>query len=104
MALSPDPSLCSHTNSIEHDPILAISACTSCGTVLSSSSSAGLQVLGRVLEEEDGEQGRVRIFEGGTQGYVGQLGRGLDAGEGRGLVYHEKRKVSAVVDGVQRSR
>lgn len=94
MPLSSDPSLCTHSPStIQHDAQLAITACTICGSVLSSSSSAGLQVLGRVLEEEDHEAGRMRLWDGGM-GYVGRLGRGMMS-EGKTLVYHEKRKVSA---------
>lgn len=87
---------CGHVNTIDYDAAAGTDVCTYCGT-LATDSTSGLEVLGRVLEDEQDEQGRTFLHEGGT-GYVGGRAsiQGLnvfDKGEARSE-YHSSRKVS----------
>ena len=87
---------CGHLNTIEYDVAAGTDVCTYCGT-LAAGATSGLEVLGRVLEDEQDEQGRTFLHEGGT-GYVGGRAniQGLnvfDKSEARSA-YHDSRKVS----------
>lgn len=84
---------CGAPASAQHyDPVSAILSCTKCGTVQSTSSSYGLEVLTeRVQENETDLRGRVYLAGGETQFAGSSLAKSLGDHVG---AYHEKRKVS----------
>lgn len=91
--------ICHTSKTIEYDPISAVEACTVCGTVLPSSASAGLEVLGRVLDNE-AEFGRSFYKDGGVD-YLDAGGKPMNR-QGRAVhgirmneVYHRTKRVSS---------
>ncbi|KAK4053098.1 hypothetical protein OIV83_001833 [Microbotryomycetes sp. JL201] len=77
---------------VEHDAVAGVDACTKCGYVLPESSSTQLQVLGRVLEDEDREFGRTALLSRRT-GYVGD-----HIGQDKQALYHRKKQSEAYAE------
>ncbi|KAK4058678.1 40S ribosomal protein S30 [Microbotryomycetes sp. JL221] len=69
------------------DHAQGIDVCAKCGEVLPDSSSTQLQVLGRVLEDEDREFGRRYLGSGGFTYAGDHLGQ-----DARSMYHHKKKK------------
>ncbi|KAM0792495.1 hypothetical protein ACM66B_005167 [Microbotryomycetes sp. NB124-2] len=92
VAAPPCPSCSQPLVQVEHDPAQGIDTCTRCGAVLPDSATAQLQVLGRVLEDEDGEYGRTVLLSR-RQTYAG-----AHIGQDKQTLYHRKRQAAAFIE------